>query len=432
MEKVIFEVETITPMFLAGNEQKKVKVPGRNQKFDDEPPTDTDDYSWQKVAELRASSIRGLMRYWQRAIVGSLATTNAERMELIKQAEKEVFGTTEQGSAIQIRVERLNIHIRDFTEEISEFNLQSRQKEATDKGYLLFSLVDAGNRAANDNIDKINQAYRTNTPAGQEKRQGEEISAYQPPRQYIAEGSRFRIILSVHSSTVKGKELLQKATAAFWLLANLGGVGSRSRRCAGSIRVIKVENNPTNLPFDEPEGAKQLEKQLKEGIAYIQQLWKTQFPKTAFASRNTSVEIASFDILDMVAKPKSCHIWILPDNESTWSSSEVAMKNIGGSLKDYRPKLTLEERAIFGLPMIVQRGRNRPYDEEFENLLKYLKKARMASPLLLRVSWLQSNQYVGLAVLFKTEGKYVSYMDDYQFINDFIKEYYPDALEVIL
>ena len=432
MEKVTFEVETITPMFLAGNDQKKVKVPGRHQKFDSTSPLNTDDYSWQKVAELRASSIRGLMRYWQRAIVGSLATTNTERMRLIKQAEKEIFGTTEHGSAIQIRVERLNIHIHDFIEEISKPNPQSGQYEATDKGYLLFSLVEGGNKKANDTIEKINQEYRHNTKTKQEKRQGEEISAYQPPRQYIAEGSKFRITLSVHSSTPKGKELLQKATTAFWLLANLGGIGSRSRRCAGSIRVTKVENNLTNLSFDASQNTEQLQAQLKYGIEYICQLWKTDFSKAISASKQVSVEVASFDILDLVSEPKSSHIWILPDNKGTWNSSEDAMKDIGGSLKDYRPTLTLEERAIFGLPIIVQKGRNQPDDEEFEDLLKYLKKARMASPLLLRVSWLQSNQYVGLAVLFKTEGKYVSYMDDYQFINDFIKENYPDALEVTL
>jgi CRISPR-associated protein Cmr1 len=432
MEKVTFEVETITPMFLAGNDQKKVKVPGRHQKFNSTPPSNTDDYSWQKVVELRASSIRGLMRYWQRAIVGSLATTNTERMRLIKQAEKEIFGTTEHGSAIQIRIERLNIHIHDFTEEISKLNPQSRQYEATDKGYLLFSLVEAGNKKANDTIEEINQEYRYNTRNKQEKRQGEEISAYQPPRQYIAEGSTFRVIFSVHSSVQDGKELLRKATAAFWLLANFGGLGSRSRRCAGSIRVTKVENNFTNLSFDAPQNTEQLQEQLKEGIEYIRRLWAEELLKIFSASRPTPVEVASFDILDTVSDPKSCHIWILPDNEMAWSSAEDAMKDIGGSLKAYRPTLNPEERAIFGLPIIVQRGRNQPYDKEFEDLLKSLKKARMASPLLLRVSWLQSNQYIGIAVLFKTKGKYVSDMDDYQFINDFIKEYYSDALEVTL
>jgi CRISPR-associated protein Cmr1 len=432
MEKVTFEVETITPMFLAGNDQKKVKVPGRHQKFNSAPPSNTDYYSWQKVAELRASSIRGLMRYWQRAIVGSLASTNAERIRLIKQAEKEIFGTTEKGSAIQIRIEPLNIRIDDFTEEISILNPQSRRYEATDKGYLLFSLVEGGKKKANEIIEEINQEHRHTIRTSQEIRQGEEMSAYQPPRQYIDKGSTFRVIFSIHSNVLDGKELLQKATAAFWLLTNLGGIGSRSRRCAGSFRVTRVENNPTNLSFNAPENTEQLQAQLKSGIEYISQLWKTNFSKAASSMQQLPAEVASFDILDLVSDPKSCHIWILPDKNSTWNSSEDAMKDIGGCLKNFRPTLRLEERAIFGLPIIVQRGRNEPRDEDFEDLLRYLKKARMASPLLLRVSSLQNNQYVGLAVLFKTKGKNVSDMDDYQFVNDFITEYYPEAQEVTL
>ena len=103
-------------------------------------------------------------------IVGSLATTNIERMRLIKQSEKDIFGTTEHGSAIQIRVERFNIHIHDFTEEISKRNPQSGQYEATDKGYLLFSLVEGGNKKANETIEEINQKDRYNTKTKQEKR----------------------------------------------------------------------------------------------------------------------------------------------------------------------------------------------------------------------------------------------------------------------
>jgi CRISPR-associated protein Cmr1 len=266
----------------------------------------------------------------------------------------------------------------------------------------------------------------------QEKRQGEEISIYQPPRQYIDKGSSFRVIFSVHSDVQGGKELLQKATAAFWLLANLGGIGSRSRRCAGSIRVTKVENNLTDLSFDAPQNTEQLQERLKDGIKYIRQLWKTDFSKVVSVSGQVAVEFPTFDILDLTTEPKSCQIWILPNDKELWISAEDAMKDIGGSLKDYRPPLSLEERSIFGLPIIVQRGRNHPYDENFEDLLEYLKKARMASPLLLRVSYLQNNQYVGLAVLFKTQGKHIHDMNDYVLINEFINAYYPDALEVIL
>src|SRR5689334_9638708 len=131
-------------------------------------------------------------------------------------------------------------------------------------------------------------------------------------------------IFSVHSSVQGGKELLQKATAAFWLLTNLGGIGSRSRRCAGSIRVTKVENNLTNLSFDAPDNTEQLQERLKDGIKYIRQLWKTDFSKAASAFEQVAVEVASFDILDLASEPKSCHIWVLPDNKEAWSSAEDA------------------------------------------------------------------------------------------------------------
>jgi CRISPR-associated protein Cmr1 len=249
------------------------------------------------------------------------------------------------------------------------------------------------------------------------------------PRQYIAEKSTFQVTLAVHGDVPDGKEILKKAISAFWLFANLGGIGSRSRRCAGSIRVKKVENNLTNLCFDEPEDVQKLERQLKEGIKYIQQLWKTQFPKAVFTSRNTRVETASFDILDTAAEPKTCYIWILPDNKGTWNSAEEAMKSIGGNLKSYRRSLRLNKKTIFGLPIVVlkqhqQRGPN--FKESYESLAN----SRMASPLLLRISKLQNNKYVGIAVLFKTEGEYVKNISDYTLIEKFISDNFDGAIKV--
>ena len=423
MEKVIFEVETITPMFLAGNEQEKVRVPGRNQIFKDVPPANADYYSWQNVAELRPSSMRGLMRYWQRAIVGSLAATNAERMKLVQEAEQLVFGTTERGSSVQIRIKPLDINI---LKDISEYDEQNRKK-ITGKDYLLFSMSDKGQRNANKIIEEKKQAYIQYSGTKLEKRQGEEIVDYQPPRQYIAEKSTFQVTLFVHSDVRDGKDILAKAIAAFWLLANFGGIGSRSRRCAGSIRVKKVENNVTDLLFNEPENAQELEKQLRGGIRYIQQLWKRQFPKTAFPLSQTRVEIATFDILDMIAKPESCSIWILSDSQGVWKSPEDAMESIGGSLKNYRRTSRLNEKTIFGLPIVVQRQHQQP---GLKKLYKDLADARMASPLLLRIDELRNNEYVAIAVLFKTRGKHVKNMNDYTRIEQFILKNFVDAKKV--
>jgi len=53
MKKLIFTLETITPLFLSGTDQS--------------------------VVELRAASIRGHLRYWYRALLGGLGVTQSFR-----------------------------------------------------------------------------------------------------------------------------------------------------------------------------------------------------------------------------------------------------------------------------------------------------------------------------------------------------------------
>src|SRR5437660_10544722 len=74
MQEVIFEVETITPLFLAGADQE--------------------------TAEIRAPSFRGEMRYWLRALVSA----NAKNLETVMVAETKVFGSTDVSSMVGVRI----------------------------------------------------------------------------------------------------------------------------------------------------------------------------------------------------------------------------------------------------------------------------------------------------------------------------------------
>ncbi|HYK85247.1 MAG TPA: type III-B CRISPR module RAMP protein Cmr1, partial [Ktedonobacteraceae bacterium] len=65
MQEVTFNVETITPLFLAGADQN--------------------------TAELRAPSFRGAMRYWFRALVGGMVGTDPRGLEEVIKAESSVF-----------------------------------------------------------------------------------------------------------------------------------------------------------------------------------------------------------------------------------------------------------------------------------------------------------------------------------------------------
>lgn len=73
-----FKLKLISPAFIAGSDKN--------------------------APEMRASSVRGQLRYWLRAIIGAKSTDLAKLREL----ESAIFGSTAQGSAVSVRVYRDN------------------------------------------------------------------------------------------------------------------------------------------------------------------------------------------------------------------------------------------------------------------------------------------------------------------------------------
>ncbi len=305
MQEVTFEVETITPLFLAGADQA--------------------------TAELRAPSFRGEMRYWLRALVGGLVGTGPEGLKTVRDAEAEVFGATDRGSAIQIKISHPEIRPIAFTENISR---PGSGHQATGKGYLLWSM-----------------------------------RLKRPPRCYIAPNTQFQIHLLTHGTDAMRHK---KGIAALWLLTHLGGIGSRSRRCAGSLSIRFKERTVYDFPFDIPADTETLKKQIEQGIAVAKSLYPS-----------TLEQLTPEALFDAISE-KTCRIWIL-QHQRPWNTPEEAMQAIGESLQSYRSTVPLNDRGVFGFPLKGVRGVE-----------------RRASPLLLRVAELQGNKYVGIAVLFKT------------------------------
>ncbi len=332
MQTIQFNVQTVTPLFMAGANQE--------------------------TAELRVPSFRGEMRYWYRALAGGIVGTDAEGLKQVKNFEADVFGTTDHGSAVAIHLSNVKGTPRKFTERISE-NVDGKW-QATGKGYLLWTMAQSGKAGRN----------------------------LKPARRYFPPSTSFNLELSTRGTEEAG---LQQATAAFWLLTNLGGVGSRSRRCAGSLSAQITQpaqktfsNAATDFSFRPIADVAALKQHLERGIAMARTVIKPE-------NGQRPVHEAHFDAL---AK-ETCRIWILQDRGHPWDRIDDAMKAIGADLQWYRSDIKpLEDRAIFGLP------------------LKDVTNARRASPLLLRITQLQGNKYVGVAVLFKTFYRDI-YMEDY-------------------
>lgn len=322
MKQVTFTLRTLTPLFLAGADQT--------------------------TAELRAPSFRGLMRYWLRALVGGTIEKDQERLEKVKVAEAEVFGSTTTGSIVRIRVSQPSNEPIQFNENISKPGTH----QATGKGYLLWSM----------RLKKLSSRY------------------------YFEPNTSF----TIHLSTQSTDELnFQKGIAALWLLTHLGGIGSRSRRCAGSLTATLYDGNAYGFPFTIPADVAELKSQIATGISTARSL---------YSSAHSMLSYPSFDILARNA----CRIWILQEDR-LWETPDEVMSDIGESLQRYRGTRPLYKRKIFGLPL---KGINGPVD-------------RRASPLLLRVVELQGKKYVGLAVLFKTQSASIQ-LKDYDLIEKWI------------
>ncbi len=159
MQTIRFECETITPMFMYGADGK--------------------------TAELRPASIKGVMRFWWRAIHGN------SNIKELKEAESLIFGSTKERSKVNIRVRKKEFKVKKFAEIKEKFD------------YLFFSI----------------------------KMQNKE-----EPKEYF-EKIKFEVILSSSD-----KKALTEASYSFILLSLFGGLGSRSRRGGGSFVINSISD----------------------------------------------------------------------------------------------------------------------------------------------------------------------------------------------
>ena len=158
MERVELELETITPLFIAGADQKNIENEG-----------------------LRAPSLRGLLRWWFRAIMGGIVSTKD-----LRELESKIFGSTNQKSSVKI--------LSTTKSQPSEISI------SPDLRYLWFSIH-------------------------MQKRNYQRLQCYPPE-------TKFKIMLSSDD-----ENSLKIALGCLWALIYLGGVGARMRRGAGSLKV---------------------------------------------------------------------------------------------------------------------------------------------------------------------------------------------------
>lgn len=348
MPSITFDLETVTPLFLAGANQQE--------------------------AELRPPAFRGTLRYWFRAIAASITT-----FDEVKKWENKVFGNTDAGGTVIIRIQAQKA--------VSSCTLKrDRDNDFPGLVYLFFS------------------TYKDNR---------REARGCFPP------GSHFKMILQTRPLAQDGIDCLKLAICAMWMLVNFGGIGSRSNRGGGNLKVKKEPENIgiDNLNFEiNATDIERLSSEITAGIKTIKQIY-TDILKPG--SHRSAVP-TQFDTLN--SNTASVYLWQSQNSEDNyyWDNlldsfgkhyNNFRLRYKNAAQDDYKEikewlrtggksPVTTVKRAAFGLPIIF---RFTSLSGKKASVVATGKINRSSSPLHIRVLQLPNEQCAILITHFKTQ-----------------------------
>jgi CRISPR-associated protein Cmr1 len=367
MEKISFEIELVTPMFMGGADP-------------------------QNQPELRAASLRGLLRFWFRAIYPNEV-----------EAEQEVFGAMGKRSPLKLTVEP--VHLRPG---------RARSPNLRDYNYLGYGLI---------GHDRQSRQFLTVRP-------------------YLEPGSTFRVTFTF-SPLVKDEDK-EEVIRSFWALAMLGGLGARSRRGFGAFYVTSVTPS-LKLAFTMAD-EKEYEKKLQ---SFIQNISKVSgLPEYSCFSDKSQVicgpalkdggtVLAGFN---EVLQGFRSYYEKFPSTPKTSGIPKQDHDLMYKFLKNSRfTPSQAPARAIFGLPHNYYFRTTR--QKGFVDLMEGTLKGRRASPLFIHIQRLTNGKACGVVTFlparFLPPGRKITLSDErgrsievnppgdqaiIEFINDMLKK----------
>lgn len=304
--KLVLRLAAVTPLFLGGADPNA-------------------------RAELRPPSIKGLLRYWYRAVDGGYGTPAREDG---RTREEVYFGSTGTGqSACLLRVDDW----REGGEPWRKDQYRRFDQGMPPKG---------SSRPSTNGISYLGFSLA-----------GRETARMKFP-------ASFSFTLEVLPRPGRDTQEVRRAwLASIWLLVHVGGVGARSRRGFGSLRIERWEGWPECQGFALPCQASTPEE------------WKARMDQDVSTLHTWFVVPQPGDRTVIAPGAK---MRLLRSGHKDWES---ALNEAGLLLQDFRSTVPLQDRVGFGLP------------------LQNVAKKRMGSPLFIRVVRLGQHYYPAFASL---------------------------------
>ncbi|GCF10226.1 type III-B CRISPR module RAMP protein Cmr1 [Dictyobacter arantiisoli] len=351
------------------------------------------------LTPIRGTAIRGQLRYWWRATRGGKPEFEGN-LKKMKEAEGHIWGTAtltkdqspqKIADVIQIRVEIIHGGSAKEPFEIPEEKTQS------------------GKFKSREHSENKIHSYAAFPIQPQDK---DLSGSEKPPLKKVQEDIKFRLTISFP------RHIVSEIEAALWAWETIGGVGARTRRGFGALRLLTVDSKVHNdFPISEknidvhkwmteklgkyiPENAQWPEEvpHLEKGMA-LQAATKAKDAK--FAWYNLIKKLFAFRQTPFGRSGRSC--W--PEAETI---RHLTKKRHYGE-KNHPKKFP---RAAFGLPIIFhfkddEKTTSKNPDPQ-ETILqpkgtkdeeKIEQGGRFASPLILKPLTCKNNQSVGIAFI---------------------------------
>jgi len=269
MERTEIEIELLTPMYLGGA---------------------------MKQPEFRIPSIKGLLRFWLRAIDPNY-----------RKWEPKVFGDASDHGASPFILRKVGPHKKLRVCHLLEQPEGTNTQKCVKRGlsgikYLAFPMGMGG---------------------------GE--------RNALSPRQRFKI--ETLSRKKSGAGITGRYSLAWWALTTIGGVGSRSRRGFGSVRIVNVESNWKVMKILQAQATAQSPKKWVDRFRFALGRIGQWFGKQHEDDHFHIGKGTKFALLGTRGNNKGFGTW------------DAAMNDFGSKLKDIRGLASPEQKAAFGLPI---------------------------------------------------------------------------------
>jgi CRISPR-associated protein Cmr1 len=375
MERETFQVEFVTPCFLAGAAGQP---------------------------EWRAASIRGQLRWWFRAVAGGCWNGDLDR---VRREEDLLFGSTESKSLLQVQA---------FAAPASS-------------GLPLGKALSA---------DEIARLWGDESPETRQRLRirgnGHEFNSN--PIQYLGFGpislGSIRPYFPAESPATfklrwgprkRGAETRTVFDKALWAWLNLGGIGAKTRKGFGSLRCMEP-----NAMYHAPASRKDLEDGVKSLLREVRSF--EQEPAWTHFSSRSRILISARAARSWSDAMECLGAWMIgfrrrygfPGDSRTLGALPLANRDYEWAAPNGRHlREAVPDRAGFGLPLpfrrnVDGRARGETVTWGWEENEHEDQDARRASPLLLHVAKLGSNFYPVLTYLpsaFLPEGARLKFKD---------------------